>query len=193
MTRILAAMTVVMMMGCGVGQAAFYCDDPFFSSVEIEDGAKVTCDDIHRATRLARDLALDSQMMMDFETRAKSVIVFVHKDECWNHVCGLTNVNFGSRVSWPYVEVGSSMLGLLHEMWHVQDAQNLYFPSAEASHAKWEWNGRYAVSAIFQLELTGNFRKGTEKQAVTSMPKLIESALRGQGWGTQINEWMATK
>jgi len=189
---ILAA-TVMMMTACGAGQAAFYCDDIFFSSVEIEDGATVTCEQIHTATRLARDLALDSDMMTDFETRAKSVIVYVHKDECWDHKCGVTNINFGSRPSWPYVEVGSSMLGLLHEMFHVQDAQNLYFPSDADSHMKWEFNGRYAVSALFQLELTGGFKKGTEKQAVTRLPKLIESALRAAGWGDLMTKWQASK
>jgi len=182
-------LVAVVLSGC-VGQAAYYCDDPIFDVVEIEDGAAVTCEQIHMATRLARDLAIDSGMMKDFDARARGVIVYVRKDVHWyredgSGVLGLTHMFPGDGPSWPYVQVGVKMGALLHEMWHVQDAQNLHV----GMHENWEYNGRYAVSALYQLELTGSFNRGAEKQDETVLPKPIEVDLRAAGWGDTVDSW----
>jgi hypothetical protein len=170
----------VLLSGCG-GEAYYTCSDSVFIDSRFGDGPG-DCAETQHATALAGKLLTDSGHWVNPEA---GVPLVVRPTTGWDYE--------GTRViglAWlGKVEVDWTRLAILHELFHVQDNQNLYFPAPADSHKNWEFNGRYALANLYKyaLDKTVVWRGGSPC-ADPLHPKLVKEALYAAGWGPTIEE-----
>jgi hypothetical protein len=181
--------TALALTGCFDSSGYTTCADPVFGQVFVEDPS-TSCLNVNVSTKLVRDLMIDSGMWTSFDADAKGIELKVWSDvgsaKDPNNL-GMTHTLFPTNYTW--VEEGVDMISTVHEMFHVQDAFQLYYPNVEHCHDKWDVNGRFALSQLYVFTLTGHVRCNIESPTTTKMPKLIEESLRTHDWGQVIDGW----
>lgn len=142
MKNILVGLVLVGVFGCGPGEGNYVCTDNVFTEVAYPH--LKNCDDSRRITDLAAQLLTISGMWVNPKANVPMYVQEIPSFPCLgDQRC------WGMAYAFQRVEVGSTEIAVLHELFHMKDFQELNF----SGHTNWDTNGRDALGNFYMFVL----------------------------------------